>query len=945
MAIGINKSDVSSKDWGDVDKTALGNRLRAAYADGSASKAIVREVYAYVGPDAFSTDSDEAPLLVTGECWGPHHELVGESIILNRGGLSAAAAAAAGGRAEPSLSANALSSAKTHLRKHYTAIDEPPPDGIKEAAPPRTVEFTERAIIPDARLILEAAESGKPRRLTAWGLTADVVNANLRLYPADVIRAAVLEAQDHLHESFSQGRLGLITGEAEHPSDKNIFGFGRPNFLETVVKWDVVEYDETLSRVSIEGNMIPTAKGLDACTIMDAGVYPAISHRAYGKGKLVDMEIDGKWQEVEVVEHFTITGYDLLAMGEQSDPNSFARLFESRSRNMPPEATPGTEPEPGQEPVQAPPLVTVARLQADHPDVVEALVEGARREEQLQAEEARQLEEAKRATEEQLIQDREAEMRAKLGLKETDDLAAVMEERDTQLKALQAEKQAQAVTAYVEAQVAELKYPKWMKDQLLEAITAAAPGTVDEAKATITLRRREYDAIMAKLQQQMMGSGGLRAMGPVLEAETGYPTYAGVSYALMESMAQRGLAKQVDFRKPASPNEEWAARYLVRFDEQHRHHLKDEQKRFDEAEQVSDLNLPYSVARTVVAAALPILIASGVFDFGLMTNSPERLYFEAYAAETGRDVSITDENVTSDHDVWVNMAHQRLIPGTVNVEPDGGGTALTEGTDYVIDYVEGQMMVLSTGTMADSTIFDTDYDYRAIREGEMAAIERAKRTLSYETIEAVADRLAMQVSREAIVFSRAQLGYDAVARTLSGLVQEIAEIIDEGILYQALAAVLTVANNTGGTWTAATDPLSTLIEYIGYAKVLVANRFYAPTGIVMSVTNSDIVSNSDLFSAAGTRPDLSLNANGYVGRLKGLPVFETTQASDGYILVVNRELVMHRVHQPLIILGPFPTYDVSGSTSKLVAADQYYTEEYNATKTPVEEKGAYVVVA
>jgi hypothetical protein len=44
------------------------------------------------------------------------------------------------------------------------------------------------------------------------------------------------------------------------------------------------------------------------------------------------------------------------------------------------------------------------------------------------------------------------------------------------------------------------------------------------------------------------------------------------------------------------------------------------------------------------------------------------------------------------------------------------------------------------------------------------------------------------------------------------------------------------------------------------------------------------------------------------------------------------------------VKGPFPTYDVSGGTSKLIAADQYYTEEFNATVSPVQTKGAYLTV-
>ena len=75
--------------------------------------------------------------------------------------------------------------------------------------------------------------------------------------------------------------------------------------------------------------------------------------------------------------------------------------------------------------------------------------------------------------------------------------------------------------------------------------------------------------------------------------------------------------------------------------------------------------------------------------------------------------SVADEEITSDHDAWVAFANELLNVGSVVVEPSGGGTAYTEGTDYTIDYQTGRIMVLSTGTMADATAFDCDYDHGA----------------------------------------------------------------------------------------------------------------------------------------------------------------------------------------------------------------------------------------
>jgi hypothetical protein len=392
-------------------------------------------------------------------------------------------------------------------------------------------------------------------------------------------------------------------------------------------------------------------------------------------------------------------------------------------------------------------------------------------------------------------------------------------------------------------------------------------------------------------------------------------------------------------------NEEFTARCLERFDQLHKHRLIEEARRFEEAEIVSDLSLPYSVSRAVIAEAFPRLVAASVFDVGVIDTSPTLLFFEAFAGDTGYTATVTNEDVVADLDAWVDMDYKRVTPGTAVVTSDGGGVTYTEGVDYVIDYAGGRLMALSAAaTIGDGDHLDVDYTYTAIRKGEMGVIERGEGHLSSVTIQAAADRLATQISREAVVFSRSQIGWDATTRTISMLIRQVQRKIDQGIFYMGLAAALTVANNSGGTWDHAANPVEMLVEYIGVAKVKVANRFYQPTGVLLSATNSDRLANWEGFTAAGMRPDTDLRAEGYVGRVKGLPAFESTEFSDAYALAANRELVMHRVFQPLQLFGPYPTYDVSGGTSKLLAADQYYVEEFNATESPVAGKGAVVVI-
>jgi hypothetical protein len=133
MAMKVDNKQVSETAWGDVDKSALGRALAAAYAAGEASAAVIREAYAFVPAEAFGKDGEGKPTFAFSKGWGPHHELDGETLILNRGGVIGGAQALAGARSAPSLTGADLASAKQHIRKHYRALKMEAPDSLKES--------------------------------------------------------------------------------------------------------------------------------------------------------------------------------------------------------------------------------------------------------------------------------------------------------------------------------------------------------------------------------------------------------------------------------------------------------------------------------------------------------------------------------------------------------------------------------------------------------------------------------------------------------------------------------------------------------------------------------------------------------------------------------------------------------------------------------------------
>ena len=744
-------------------------------------------------------------------------------------------------------------------------------------------------------MLVESA--GDVKRIKAVGITSDVVNGNKRRYPRAVLASAVAKLNGNLRESAGQGRL-IATGEAEHPGDKS----GRPNILETVVKWEAASLDAS-GQVLLEGVILPTAKGRDVQVLAENGVPIGVSMRGYGSFTLVE---EAK-SSIQQVTDLTITGFDLVA--QPSDPNG--RLMESQQPGES-EVSEGAKPKES----KAMNLEELSKLLQENPKLRESLMG------QLGLTDLKALAES-------------------LGAKSVEDLTRQFESAQKASKELEQRKLQESIDAAITESCKDLKYGDLNAD-FMAAVRKAAPATVEAVKPLIEAKRVEWDALFAKTKLASMGKGsGVQVMGPMFERDTGRPEFVRAAFALNESLVKAGEGHRRDVLKGDSPAEIFAARALERFDTLHQAKLLQEARMFEEAEQTSDLNLPYSVARMLIEQAYPELIAANVYDFGVTDMSPARIYYEAYDGESGAAPAVVDETVTAVHNTWVSMANKRLRPGTVVVTNSGNTTTYVDGTDYVIDYEVGAIYCFSTGAITNSQSLRVDYTYDKFRAGEMVAIQRAKNTLTYTTLDMAADRLAMQISNEAIVFSRSQMNYDAVTRTLGNLARLVRRKIDKDILYKGLSRSLIQANNSGGTWTAASDAVSQFVEKLGVAKVKVYNRNYVPTSIIMSVTNADRLSNWDGFKRDGF-PNAVLNAAGFAGGIKGLPIFASTEYPDTYAQVVNRELVAHRVMQPAVFKGPFPSYD---SNANLIGADQYYMEEFNGSLVPVDQKTAHVKIA
>jgi hypothetical protein len=1037
MAMKVDNKQVSETAWGDVDKAALGRRLAEAYAAGDATAAVIREAYAFVPAEALGKDGDGNPVFAFSKGWGPHHELDGDTLILNRGGVIGGAQALAGARSAPSLTGADLASAKRHIRKHYREQKMEAPDSLKESLPsvavhqplaemtkgsfeyaadevwrafrdqygapesPGMAEYFPVETFPEALIVSEwssdegpdefyrvsfakdadgkivfadreawepveltyqprtevgeqppmtesdhgqvetqggetpplqrrrldervaplaelaGAGNGATRKIQIRGLMqAGVINGNGRRYPAHVLEAAVAQWRDHLRESAGQGRLKILTGEVEHPGDKGKRG---AQFLETVVRWTDVTFDG--ASVDVAGELILTTRGRDVATLMESGVRPGGSVRGFYEAKIVK---EGD-RSVEDVAWCQITGADLV--GDPSFENA-ADLLESRARGQ---GSDLDESNRGDDEMTAEQLAEMIKA---HPEMFKGMV----------AESVKEMSEAQRA-------DLEKKMRDALGLEDSADLLKGLAEAADAKRQMAKAVQEQAVVEAIKVETKTLPYGKELNEAFVKAVQteslrfAQGDKPAEAVKAFVEGKRAEYDAIAAAAKLAGMGRG-IQVLGPVLERETGVPEFARGAHEFSEAMIARGIAQRRNLQDPKTINEIAAARLLERFDVVYKLPLLREAKLLAETELASDLNLPYSASRAILAEVWPQLVATSIFDVDITDQSPTRVYYEDYQDVSGKHAAITNESVAltgTGLAAWKSLAHKMIEPGTIVVGSGSGpsGTTYVEGTDYVIDYLDGAIYCASGLTIGATDTLYMNYHYDSVREGENTAIQRAKMVLGYATLDCQANRLATQITNEAIVFSRSQIGWDATARTLAGLVSELRREIDRALMYNALTRALIVSANSGGTWTAATDPLIDLVSYVGTAKVKLAKRYFEPNWLLLSLTNSDTLANWEGFTAAGARPDAELNANGFIGRLKGLPVYASTEFSDGYGLVGNKQVVHYRIYQPMALKGPYPSY----SSDKLVAADQWYAEQYDGAVSPVAGKASYLKIA
>lgn len=203
MALTIDSQRLSMTDWGNIDKAELRNRLTRALDDSEAGAAeAVREMYLILR----SGDLTEAPSIN----WGfPHHEIIGDALVVNRGALGQAAARLSQGAADGTVTGDALDAAARHLARHYREHDLDVPESVSQMAglALSTVDKDGPYIISDKPL--DMVSSGKRQGFDALGNEhKGFTRAEVESMP----RVWMERGEPEIPVDFQDHRSGILSG-------------------------------------------------------------------------------------------------------------------------------------------------------------------------------------------------------------------------------------------------------------------------------------------------------------------------------------------------------------------------------------------------------------------------------------------------------------------------------------------------------------------------------------------------------------------------------------------------------------------------------------------------------------------------------------------------------------------------------------------------------------
>lgn len=157
--------------------------------------------------------------------------------------------------------------------------------------------------------VLSEAKTEGPLRVRARVLSADVVNANKRRYPAALVKREVKKLSERIAN-------GLVLGSGGHPDG------GRTGWDDVACKWDKIWLEE--NDVHAEGTVLETGRGKTLAALLRVCDRLPVSVRGFGVTR------PGRWHGEaveEVDESYSMESVDFLIGAEPGFPGASAEVI------------------------------------------------------------------------------------------------------------------------------------------------------------------------------------------------------------------------------------------------------------------------------------------------------------------------------------------------------------------------------------------------------------------------------------------------------------------------------------------------------------------------------------------------------------------------------------------------------------------------------------------
>lgn len=192
-------------------------------------------------------------------------------------------------------------------------------------------------------------------------------------------------------------------------------------------------------------------------------------------------------------------------------------------------------------------------------------------------------------------------------------------------------------------------------------------------------------------------------------------------------------------------------------------------------------------------------------------------------------------------------------------------------------------------------------------------IKQGKTVMSSTTLEAVGFKLRSVLTAESIEDATNAGNMNIVARAIANLGKDIAEEIDKRLIDLMVAGAQ--AGNVDVDRTGETDPVETskkLVNAIVDAIQLVKKQNYRPDFILVDPTIFGYLAKNPEFVEAHRYGDNYLQQTGFMGKIRGLEVFESNHmVEDKAVIGKKKTFGVYKVYIPTMLRGPVydPEYD------------------------------------